>query len=1237
MEDHKPSRVHRILSGIFHSRSRSGSPKPQEHGHIHTPTIQTTNQAVFQTNKNLLNSSTTAQDVGSSRTLNPTLVDNHERCNAKTRDAQDGICAPNNDPDTVGLPNQVVMMRRSPNTKVSGTAYDEAWSQLSEQERANLSNETSIKTLFEKLDETDQQHQSKSWLKRGKMAAGLQYVSNICDYVNLVTTWVPVPDLGAALSLFKGIIAIAVAICGAYDDLTKHIQEFLDRIPVIERCNTVLWSNIASSDIHDTLVTCYSTLLAFYSKVMAFLLEESRIRRILETFHSEIPRIVSDFNSHTDRLSNMMEVETLVTVRKIWDQQIENFVDDNLYKQHYIGSRNADECNRSDEACRWISSEETFEDWAYGARGVLTMYGVVGCGKTATASFVAEYLREEGKAPVLAYYCTQQEEDQLRFIFCSLTYQLLQAKPDLKEKFKDWFEQRQATTLDKPSNKPAILAEFLYSSLQNLREQMFVVLDGLDECGEDARTELFVLFRTLIRNGALIKVFVSSRQRDDILETLTSSETTEDEAASEPVPQIPLFHIDMSPTEERDIILARHLAAKPLRQIEDSTVREKVIKQLAKRAGGSAIWLKMAMASLAGAKTERRIEKCLKFLETDPKLIDWYGRLFNDAESAVCNDRDILERALEILAVARRPLTIDELARAAYIHDAENGESLSVLNETAEEIDFLSLVRPFVVTLGEVADGKNPRVRLVHQSLMELLLTARPSEWNKMSATNERKTVTEKQRELRRYELNKQLMGSCVRYLLLDDLEDKPFDEYADTAPDTALDEPQQEDEPWDGFSFNEMFMEPTIQKRAQARAQISHLQFYEYAASHWASHLAACEKVATETLRDYAKTLLNIAASGCTDWASFVRTEKEAEGEIFPSSSEPATLASYFGLCETLADILASPGTVPQPTKDEALFWASRGGRENIVKLLLENGADANQHFTDKQTALTIAAHHGHLDCVQALLADRRTDVNVHNSRIRTALSFAAGSGHEKICAALVQRGDCRPDKTDKDGLTPLFYAVNAEHLPTIRTLTAIPGVHVNHQENEGLTALCWAAKYGAISSLQQLLDTENIDVNLPDKYGRSPLIWAAYRGHAACVDSLMRHAEINKSAVHYKDRKNAIHFACETGKHEALLCLLKHDCPGIDDPDVDGWTPLMWAIQNGPDCVVTLLATGRIKLNRRDNQGKTTLALALTWGWSAEVVRVLLDYGAVPETTDNNGFMPLNVAIEKSSSRGP
>lgn len=289
MTNCQPSRVHRFFSGIFHHRSRSQSPQPKEHKQVNGNTGHKTGQAASQDDKNPLNSATPSLQVPSSQDPASSPVDNHEGAESEPSGTQDGTHAPGSKPDTALLPDHENKMVHSPDTKVSGTAYDEAWSRLSDDERANLSNETSIRTLFEKLDETDQQHQSNSWLKRGKMAAGLQYVSNICGWIDLVAAWIPEPSLGAVLGLIKGIVAVshfhgdrlvgicsltkykcavqmAVGICGAYDSLTGHIREFLDRVPVIERCNTVLWSNRASFDIHNVRqpLPCFVAVIMRY-------------------------------------------------------------------------------------------------------------------------------------------------------------------------------------------------------------------------------------------------------------------------------------------------------------------------------------------------------------------------------------------------------------------------------------------------------------------------------------------------------------------------------------------------------------------------------------------------------------------------------------------------------------------------------------------------------------------------------------------------------------------------------------------------------------------------------------------------------------------------------------------------------------------------------------------------------------------------------------------------------------
>lgn len=888
-----------------------------------------------------------------------------------------------------------------------------------------------------------------------------------------------------------------------------------------------------------------------------------------------------------------------------------------MYKksQHYISSFNAMTDTRSDEACQWITKEVAFEDWAFGAHGILTMYGVVGCGKTATASYVAKYLSKEAQSPVLIYHCTQQQEDELRLILCSLTYQLLQSKVALKKDFKDWSNAREATSLDPPANQPTVLWEFLGNALQQSKEQVFIVLDGLDECEAHARRTLLGWFRDLVRDGALLKIFVSSRQEEDIAQTLNDPGTVES--------QFPLFHIEMKPNEQRDRLLTKHLVSIHMKQKLDDKTQDLIVEQLVKRAGGSAIWLKMATASLANARNEHGIKRCLEILETSPTLVDWYQRLLNSAESGP--DIDILERALETLAVAKRPLSIVELSCAAFIDD--NDDSLSRLNEDVSSIDLLQLLRPFVASLDESSeDGAGSvRVRLVHASLRDLLLKARPSEWRGMAAQVRLRKFTQKEQEQRIQELNELLMGRCVKYLLLDSSEVESPSEETDESSDGATQDAEGDDT---NLGYGDMFVDPEVQKKAQIQALVSQLPFYDYAASHWAAHLAASGNGAPAELQDRARKLLDLNNSDCVNWVDFVRADKEAAAEAFPRSSEATTLAAYYGLTATLSEILGKK-SVTQSTKDEALFWASHQGRDSIVKLLLQDGADANQGIVDGHTALTVAASHGFVGCVQTLLADQRTDVNIHGSRDRTALWLAASSGHEDICAILLDRDDCRPDDEDVHGKTPFFSAVDAEHLALVKKLAAHPGVDVNHRSKNGRTALSCAAAYGNVTSLKLLLNLKDVDVNLPDKDGKSPLLWAALNGHTACVDALLQNANVDKTAKNCcNEQKNAYHYACTTGKHEVLLCLLKHHLAGRDAPDKDLWTPLGWAIGISPACTRSLLAAGQVDLEHRDHEGKTVLSLAAQWSPSIEFVEILLRHGASLETRDDEEKTPYDVA---------
>lgn len=66
-------------------------------------------------------------------------------------------------------------------------------------------------------------------------------------------------------------------------------------------------------------------------------------------------------------------------------------------------------------------------------------------------------------------------------------------------------------------------------------------------------------------------------------------------------------------------------------------------------------------------------------------------------------------------------------------------------------------------------------------------------------------------------------------------------------------------------------------------------------------------------------------------------------------------------------------------------------------------------------------------------------------------------------------------------------------------------------------------------------------------------------------------------------------------------MKTLLRYDCPGLDDEDVDGWAPLAWALNNS-NClglVEELLSTQQVKVDRRDKGRRTPLLWATSYGY--------------------------------------
>jgi len=102
-------------------------------------------------------------------------------------------------------------------------------------------------------------------------------------------------------------------------------------------------------------------------------------------------------------------------------------------------------------------------------------------------------------------------------------------------------------------------------------------------------------------------------------------------------------------------------------------------------------------------------------------------------------------------------------------------------------------------------------------------------------------------------------------------------------------------------------------------------------------------------------------------------------------------------------------------------------GPNDEIVKLLLDNGANPDKTDIDGKTALMRACERGQNDTVKSLLDnDADTEVEEHAFG-HTAIFFAVLEGNPGTVQLLVDAGS-NPSKVDKDGENVLSWACSWE-----------------------------------------------------------------------------------------------------------------------------------------------------------------------------------------------------------------
>ena len=202
-------------------------------------------------------------------------------------------------------------------------------------------------------------------------------------------------------------------------------------------------------------------------------------------------------------------------------------------------------------------------------------------------------------------------------------------------------------------------------------------------------------------------------------------------------------------------------------------------------------------------------------------------------------------------------------------------------------------------------------------------------------------------------------------------------------------------------------------------------------------------------------------------------------------------------------------PNTADPATGQTPLWWAAKRGNEGIVRILLGRGG-VNPNIGDilyDRTPLWWAAERGHEGMVRMLLERERINPNIADTLWgRTPLWWAAQRGDGGVAKMLLERVDINPNTADTQyGRTPLWWAAERGHDGVVKLLLQREDIHPSTPDTRyGQTPLLRAAQHWCEGKVKLLLEREDLNPDIPGPSGETALDFAAFRQHARIVQLL-------------------------------------------------------------------------------------------------------------------------------------
>jgi ankyrin repeat protein len=768
--------------------------------------------------------------------------------------------------------------------------------------------------------------------------------------------------------------------------------------------------------------------------------------------------------------------------------------------------------------------------WLDTEKQTLFCPGIPGAGKTILTAIVVDNLatRFAGNLAIgiayIYYNFRRQDEQKAEELLASLLKQLTQGRSSLPDSVKSLHDKHK----DKRTRPSLAEISKALQSVAAMYSRVFIVVDALDECqASNGCRARFLLEIFNLQAKCQASLFATSRFIPEITEKFEGSIALEIRATEQDVRRYVDGHIShLASFVGRNLDLQEEIKTEIVKAVDGMYMAPSILICEIYTHFARFLLAQLHLDSLKGKRSPKAISIALTKLPTGSEAYDYaYKDAMERIEGQLSGEEELAKQALLWITCAKRPLTTSELEHALAV---EIGQSQLDEQNLCQVEDIVSVCAGLVTI-----DEESGIIRLVHYTTQEYFERTQ-NNW----FPNGEADIT----------------IICITYLLF------------------------------------RIFENGCCQTDAEFEERLQTNKLFDYAAHNWGHHARKASTLCHEVM-----DLLECKAKVEASIQALIAVKKYLRHSNYsqevPKQMTGLHLAAYFGVQEATNSLLEHEHVHTLDLRDNygrtPLSWAAENGREAVVKLLLEKGAELEVKDSYGQTPLSCATMHGQ-EAIVKLLLEKGAELEAKDIYSQTPLLCAAMFGQEAIVKLLLEKG-AELEAKDSYGQTPLLCATIHGQEAIVKLLLE-KGAELEAKDSYSQTPLLCAAMHGQEAIVKLLLE-KGAELEAKDSYSQTPLLCAVIRGREAVVKLLLKEgAELELRGSYSR-------------------------------------TPLLCAAMFGQEAMVKLLLEEGAELEAKDSYSQTPLLCAALFGQEA-IVKLLLEEGAELEAKDNNSRTPLSWA---------